>query len=346
MGFRRRDKGGSSDVRLQDNFAERGNVDKNVEQILIIYSTAGTPKNELHSVRDAINGFSRPDSTVRTSGLIFEVPAAAAPGSTLGSELTSQLRSSVGAVVFVNDLRPNVAYELGFFHGQGRPVLLVTPGRVDSVWTAISDLAGAALVSLEHQELTIAVHAYLERLYTELGLVAPWPLPELPSKATNLLNSVSTLNGNLQVKVHEGGPFGNFLRIDSWEPTDIPVDLNLTSAASFKVVLRAAVTGSDFSIYFRVLFADRKGIRRRAWLGLSSSRRSVGLEAFERNLPAERATQQWRLLSANFNDLLIRGLVLGAGPVEHLDQIRFRAGTRNSSGSIEIGFVDVIGTSR
>jgi hypothetical protein len=319
-------------------------MDKNVEQILIIYSTSATDHSALQTVEGAINRFSRPGSTVRASAVVFQVPAGASPGATLGSELTAQLRRSIGAVAFVDDLRPNVAYELGFFHGQGRPILLVTPGRVDSVWTAISDLAGAALVSLEREELTAAVHAYLDRLYTELGLISPWPVPELPAGTNNLLNHLPSLAD--EENLSGDGPFGNVLRVNTWDGTDLHVDLNLTADASFKVVLRAAEAGSDYSIYFRVFFADRHGIRRRAWFGLSSSRRSVGMEAGERNLPAERATQQWRLLTGSFRDLLLRGLVLGAGPVEHIDRMRIRAGTKDRKGAIDIGFIDIIGVSR
>ena len=96
--------------------------------------------------------------------LVFNIPNAAAPGATLGTELTRELHNSIGAVVFVDDLRPNVAYELGFFHGQGRSVLLLTRSPLDSVWMSISDLAGAALADLSRTQMVAAVHGYLERL--------------------------------------------------------------------------------------------------------------------------------------------------------------------------------------
>src|ERR1700741_52527 len=135
-------------------------MDKNAERILIVYAVASTDPAELITVQEAISHFKRDDSTVRTIPVVFGVPAGAAPGATLGTELSEELRSCVGAVIFVDDLRPNVAYELGFFHGQGRTVLLLSHGQVEAVWTAISDLAGAALISVDRVDLTVGIHAY------------------------------------------------------------------------------------------------------------------------------------------------------------------------------------------
>jgi len=318
-------------------------MDQNVEQILVIYSAARTDEGDLLAVKQAISQFTRAGSSVRTSPLVFDIPHGAAPGATLGTELTQQLRASIGAVAFVDDLRPNVAYELGFFHGEGRTVLLVTRGTVDSVWTAISDLAGAALVSLQHQEMTAAIHAYLDRLYRDLGMVSPLPAPELPSADSNLLRNLQ--QPQFHNAFRDDGPFGHLLRVDSWEGITLQANYNLVSEASFRIAIRAASQGSDYSIYFRVLFTDRIGSRRRVWLGLTSSRRAIGMEVNERNMPAERATQHWRWLSASFRELLKRGLILGAGPVEHIDLIRFRAGVPGRKGSIEVGFLDIRGIS-
>src|SRR2546422_8424903 len=144
-------------------------MDKNTERILVVHSVPNTEPTALRDVEEAIRTFERRDSSVRTEPLVFGVPTGAAPGATLGTELTQELRACIGAIVFVDDLRPIVAYELGFFHGRGRTVLLLTYRPVDAAWTSISDLAGAALCSVESSSLEPAIHSYLNRLYDELS---------------------------------------------------------------------------------------------------------------------------------------------------------------------------------
>lgn len=71
-------------------------MDKNAERILIVYAVANTDPVELNTVEEAIRRFKREDSTVRTSPVIFGIPPGAAPGATLGTELSEELRSCVG----------------------------------------------------------------------------------------------------------------------------------------------------------------------------------------------------------------------------------------------------------
>lgn len=112
------------------------------EQVLIVYSLAGTQGTDLTEAKNAIANYSHAASNLRMSARVFEIPGGAGAGTTLGAELTRELRTSLGAVVFADDLRPNVVYELGFFHGRGARVLLLTRRPIDTFWLEISDLAG------------------------------------------------------------------------------------------------------------------------------------------------------------------------------------------------------------
>jgi hypothetical protein len=222
-------------------------------------------------------------------------------------------------------------------------VLLLTRERVDSVWMAISDLAGAALVTLDRSDIKAAINDYLSRLYAELGRVSPWPALAIPSPNTNFLARLEDLPSRSEYR--EDGSFGPMLVVSSWRPLDIRLGWNLLPGAKFKVALRAVEPGADYSVYFRVRFADRQGTRRRVWLGLTSRRRVAGLQSEERTFPAQSATDQWSLLSADFQELMKLGSLLGSGPVEFLEQIRFRAGmsAQLEAIPIEIGYFSIIG---
>ena len=197
-----------------------------------------------------------------------------------------ELRSCIGAVVFVDDLRPNVAYELGFFHGRGRTVLLLTDRNVDAAWVSISDLAGAAVHRVDDASLRLAVHSYLNRLYDELSTMQAWPLSQIPSTEDNLIGKLPDLRN--EGVFHEGGEWGPFLRISSWSGIDLRVGFNLLANARFKLMLRALQQTADYSVYFRVRFQDETD-RRRVWLGLTSRRRVSGLQSDERTFRKEGA---------------------------------------------------------
>lgn len=321
-------------------------MDVNSEQVLIIYSASATSAEDLAAAQGAIRSFVRTHLPVQVRPRLFDIPQGAAPGSTLGTELSEVLRASIGAVVFIDDLRPNVAYEVGFFHGQRRTVLLLTRAPVDSVWTAISDLAGAALASLDRQDLHTAVHQYLTRLYDDLGLVEPFPSTALPTRSSNYLNKVdeqSALNSLCQ----EGGPWGATLKVSSWQPIDIHLGNNILPGARFRLILRSLQPGADFNIYHRVLFSDREGIRRRMWLGLTSRKYVTRMTSEERILPAQALTAEWRMFVGRFQDLLRLGAVLGSGPPEFLETVRFRAGISTTApkpvSAYEVGYLSYSG---
>lgn len=321
-------------------------MDSNVERILLVHSVSATDPQDLRVVEESIRAYRGNDSSVRVEPVVFGVPGGAAPGATLGTELTNELHACIGAVVFVDDLRPNVAYELGFFHGQGRTVLLLAHHRVDSVWTSISDLAGAALALIDGVDLATVVHAYISRLYDELASVSAWSAAELPSIEHNLLRGLPEQPSKQLLQ--QGGEWGPFLMVSSWQGIDFDVGLNLLPSAGFKVVFRALHHGADYSLYFLVRFTDRSGSRRRLWLGLTSRRRASGLHADERTFPSQAPTTTWQILTGRFQEMLERGYVFASGPAFYLEKIRVRAGTPDQSEAkpIEVGFVDIVGLDR
>ncbi len=268
-------------------------------------------------------------------------------GAALGTELTEELRRCIGAAVFVDDLRPNVAYELGFFHGRGRTVLLLTHQRIDSVWMSISDLAGTALVVTDPISLPAAVHRYLDRLYNELSFTSAWSLPELPSAEHNFLLNLrnSALSPGI---LRENGKWGPFLQLNNWEGITFDIAWNLLPQSSFKIVLRAVRHGADYSIYFLIRFADQNGHRRHVWLGFTSLHRAARFDSEERTFPAQPLTTAWQLLSGKFQDVLERGYLFASDPPFYLEKIRIRAGQWGESDAkpIEIGFVEIVGVDR
>jgi hypothetical protein len=310
---------------------------------LIVHSVTGTSRADKDATVVAIEAYRRPGSTVNVRARVFEIPAGAAPGTALGTELTAELQSSIGAVVFVDDLRPNVAYELGFFHGRGRRVLLVTRQPVDSVWRSISDLAGAALVHLDSVALPLAIDSYLNRLYEELSRVPDWRGIALPVPASNILAHREQLTGTYDYDPH--GPFGPKIRIASWAPVEIDLHWNLLPGATFAVVFRGISPGAEFTLYFEVRFRDRAGDRNRVWLGLTSTRGRLLLQREERTFPTQRPTADWALVAGELSDLLNRGWILGAGPVDFIERVRFRAGYPDESNAvpIEVGYLRVTG---
>lgn len=320
-------------------------MDVNTERILIVHSVAKIVSSQLEEVQEAIRTFTLRDSSVRCEPLVFEVPTGAAPGATLGTELTQQLRTCIGAVVFVDDLRPNVAYELGFFHGRGRTVLLLSDRDVDAAWVAISDLAGAALHRIGHNSLGGAVHSYLCRLYGELSSMPAWQLSQLPSEQHNLMRDLPDIK-NLP-GYNQTGQWGPSLRVNAWGPLDLNVGLNLLADAGFKVVLRAVERTADYSVYFRIRFQNNND-RRRVWLGLTSLRRNSRFDAEERTFPAQPLTTDWHILTGRFRDLLERGHLVIGGSAFYLETIRIRAGRPHLANAkpIEVGFIEIVGIDR
>lgn len=319
------------------------------EQIVIVYSVKGTPRPYIEEAVTAISSYRRSASYVIpaiTRALVFEIPSGSVPGVTLGSELTKQLQNSIGAIIFLDDLRPNIAYELGFFHGQGRTVLLVTDKRIEQIWKSISDLAGCALLSLKGNSLTKGVHDYLDGVYDSLVAIRPYPAPELPIQSRNMIGELAK-RARIPVSVY-AGDFGDTIRVDTWGGIIFDAGCNLLSDAKFKIAIRGESIDSTYSIYFRVRFPDPLGDRRSVWLGLTSNQGKAGFEANERNLPSQALTRNWQFLAGSFTGLLRLGQVLGVQRVEYLELIRVRAGAYQDdpfakNPSYELGYFEING---
>lgn len=323
-------------------------ADDNIEQVLIVYSVSATHPDDIAAVEKTVAQFriERRIGAVRATARVFRIPDAAAPLAALGLELKETMDSCVGAIVFVDDLRPNVAYELGYFHGRGRPVLLLSRRDVDEVWRQISDLAGAALADLRRIDLGEAVSAYLTRVYQrDLALVTPVPLLSLPSETDNFL-SPDCRGENL---AWAEGPWGPALRVTSYEPpTELEVGRNLLPGARVRVLLRAPAGTGDFGVYARVRFQNHDRNRRRIWLGVSSLRRDMWITRLERLFPGRTPTRAWQMLTLELSDLLKRGLLLGAEGPDFIQSLRFRAGARDRAviEPIEVGYVGLSGQDR
>jgi hypothetical protein len=306
------------------------------DSVLIIYSVARTPKPHKDAVVQAVRAYQRqdiredrlpvPSRLVRTYPHVFEIPEGAGPGMALGTELIRDLRCCLGAIAFVDDLRPNVAYELGFFHGKGERVLLLTARPPGTSWRRLSDLAGSALARYNDDNLETLVHRYLDRMFTEMESVQRWPTYTLPTRANNLLGRDDVVElGGEHVEVREDGDFGRMACIDQWEhPLNIPINQTLCRDARFKIALRSP-ENSHYSVYFELAFHDSLNKSRQVWLGLSSWLQRGDYRNDERNLPADPANKQWRFITGTFTGLLRQGHLTSIENAT-LKRVRFRAG--------------------
>lgn len=326
------------------------------DAILIIYSVKGTSEDDRKLVEGAVNSYRRqdiridrkrdPGRYVETSAKVFRIPDGANPGATLTTELTSFLKICVGAIAFVDDLRPNIAYELGFFHGKGAPVLLLTKDAPSKSWDGLSDLAGAAFAQFDPKTVRATVHSYLNGLFRYLETVDRWPTYALPQKLRNLLldEDVELFSPKDDFTRREDPLYGAVVTTSLWNhPLNLLINATLSVDARFKVALRS-MRDVHYSMYFEIGFHDAGGQERQIWLGLSSWLYSADYRNDERNLPADPVSRQWRYVTGTFAGLLRQGCLHNIGNMT-LKRIRFRAGLPHSSERIplEIGYVDICG---
>lgn len=319
------------------------------EQVLIVYSVKGTSATLIKEAEDAVTNYKLASSLVTSviaKPFLFRVPSASSPGSSLGSELTRQLQYSIGAIVFLDDLRPNVSYELGFFHGQGKAVLLVTSKDIEEIWKSISDLAGCPLLCLKDSTLWDGIRAYLDTIYDAAARARPYQAPKLPCRSRNMLEEIAK-GARISIDLHEND-FGKALRVKTWGGVIFDVDYHLLPDAKFRIALRSEALNSLYSIYFRVRYVDKLGEGRRFMVGLTSNRSKTAFESNERTIPAQCASREWRLLNGTFSDLFKLGHVLGVQCIDHLDRIRVRAGEYwrpidEEVPAYEIGYFEIIG---
>jgi hypothetical protein len=151
----------------------------------------------------------------------------------------------------------------------------------------------------------------------------------------------------IPVQLYESD-FGEAMRVETWGGVVFGVGQNLTPQAGFKIVLRNIDLHSTYSIYFRVRFRDSASRRQTIALGLTSNQEVIGFESNERNLPAQAATAEWRMLTGRFAELLSLGQILGSHGPEHLEKVRVRAGDYQPDpfakvGAYEIGYFELNG---
>lgn len=321
------------------------------EQIFIVCSVKGTEESEINEAMKSIDSYKLSSSfvcSVITKPYVFRIPSGNTVGSTLNSELVKQLQKSIGAIIFVDDLRPNIAYELGFFHGQGKPVLLITNGNATSTWDSISDLAGCFLLNKKDKLIEKGIHEYLDLVYETLSNIPILNVPELPLSENNVLKRlVENCDPDFHPIVYFK-EFGETIKIDTWGGFLFNTNINLLPDAKFKIVLRKLDINSHYSIYFRIRFINSNNERRKISLGITSTRSNTGFEANERNLPAQPISKNWCLLTYSFKNLLTIGQVLGKNRIECLENVRFRAGDCSMGISpkhpaYEIGYFEIIG---
>jgi hypothetical protein len=325
------------------------------DAVLIIYSVLQTKREHLDAVKQAVNCFARVDvrtdreagplRMVKTRAKVFEIPKQAEGGGALGTSLMRELRSCVGAIAFIDDLRPNIAYEIGIFHGMNAPVLLLTSNAPGEGWSRLSDLAGAPLPRFSDENVTQLVHDYLDELFSTLEMdVERSPTFAVPVRNDNLLSRKDVTPSGSSFESDARGPYGRLYRISGWDNSlDFMLNRSVTPDARFKVTLRTP-NNAHYAIYFEVSFVDHRRKERQLWLGLSSWLKSADYCSDERNLPADSVGKHWQYVTGTFAGLLRRAHVAGASKLT-LKRVRFRAGEPHTenTGTLEIGFLDVTG---
>lgn len=326
-------------------------MSENTHRILIVYSVKGTSPADLNASKNAIRRYSVNNPSRSCEPVVFNIPPTATPGGSLPSDLYKELRSSLGAIVFIDDMRPNIAYELGFFHGQGRPVVLITRKRVTAFWRTLSDLAGGAIANIKNEEMNDVIANYLTSLYSHLSNVPARPTWVLPAKDKNMLshqnvNCSSTYPHPERIRTK--AEWGPALTISDWQHVDHTIEVNLTSQARFHLVFKGARNGTDYTIYFHLRYVNLKGRRKTIWMAFTCNAANAGIDKWERSLPAKQASTQWQSLQGRFDELLAAGLVLDVDRLEVLHKIRFRAGNEINPSGHEycVGFMQILGADR
>ena len=315
----------------------------NHEKILVIFSTKKTEQNDLKTVKSAISSFQLPRLSIRTNPIVFQIPPRARVGASLGSDLIKEFGECIGAVAFVDDLRPNVAYELGLFHGRGSPVLLMTRKGVDSVSNSFSDIGGAPIADINVTDIKTAINGYLCSLYERhLRNVKTVPIVPMPDKNHNFLVEWAKEG---KFTPFENGPWGPILRIPDWDSVDVSMSLNLFKDAIWYTVIRAGAIGTDYTIYFFICYRDHTSIKRKIWLGVTSTQCDASITGKERLLPSQTPTNNWSFICGCFSDQLSQVSILGDAYPIHIEKIRFKAGTKysNQPSPIDIGFFEING---
>ena len=325
------------------------------DSILLIYSVAHTAQRHLAAAEEAVTSYRRPDirkdrrtdpnRLVRTRPERFRIPASSGPASTLNSELVGKLVRCVGAIAFVDDMRPNIAYELGFFHGKGSPVLLLASTSPEPSWSSLSDLAGSAVRQFTDETLPGLIREYLDDLFLKLEKVEKWPSYTFPDPSQNLLAARSLRFTCKDFKPVKKGGFGGGFRLFTWDcPLNIRINRLLSDdAARFKLAVRSP-DDAHFSVYFELQYEDSDRVPRQVWLGLSSWLERGDYRNDERNIPTDPANKEWRFVTGTFKGLQRQAHLPDIAHAT-LKRVRLRAGQPGSRKrcAVEFGYLEING---
>lgn len=317
----------------------------------------GTSDADINAATVAIKDFENRYSYVKPMQLqasVFKPVAAAGPAETLNSKLIRQIQNSIGAIVFIDSLRPNILYELGFFHGQGKPVLLLTRKETSKTNKYFSDLAGVCLGHIERdseRKIKELVFNYLNELFNVLATSPLLSMNELPTAKTNGLEEMIK---NADEKFLSGktfeSEFGKSIVVNTWGGVLFRLNYNLMPSAKFKLVMRT-FENATYSIYFFIEFRDESNETNGIAIGVSSNRAKVQFESNERSLPSPLLGSRWSMISYSFKDLLKLGQVLEDVEIIRLKYLRIRSGNYNVDDqkinkALEIGFLNITGINK
>lgn len=280
--------------------------------------------------------------------MVFEIPCGSISGKSLGTHLADSLQGSIGAIVFVDDLRPNIAYELGYFHGKGRRVLLVTQKTPTEIWAEISDLAGHSLCELDDVRTGFrdTIQKYITEAIYKAGRIDIVSTISLPDKKNNMLGSIIP---TARIPVHTTkGEYGPAIVVDTWGGIIFDTDYTLVDDPQFRILFRSLSPTATYSIYFRIRYIDTRGIIQRVFIGLTSLRGRAAYDRNERNLPAAALRREWSLLAGSIRDLMRKGEIWDCQKISGLEVIRVRAGDYKAdpfekNPAYEIGYLQIIG---
>lgn len=328
------------------------------EQIFIVYAITETPMIYIEAVKRSINTFKLTSSqvcSVIAKPFVLDIPPMAEAGKTLNLELIQELNRSLGAIVFIDQLKPNITYELGFFHGQGKPVLLILKKDINQLWRAFSDLAGTPVMVINKRfindqlnQIETNVQQYLANLYKSIAKIPKIPISSLPAQKNNIISELLTeQHKDAQYNLFSSD-YGNGISIHSWGGAQFNKEFRLSNNSSFQILIRKRDADANYSIYFLLHYINAQGSKTAIQLGITSTRDDIGFEANERNFPGEDINNNWCVISHSFQNLLNMGKILGANEIISVSRIRFRAGKYQKDEKArqpiyEIGFLGITG---
>lgn len=304
------------------------------DKIFIIYSSKGTSKEIITKTIKLIEDYGNSNSNnsgLRFKPLLYDIPSGTTSGETVNSQVIANLSESLASIVFLDGLRPNIYYELGYIHGQDKAALLITQKIITSTWKDISDLAGVPLLLLPNKRFKRAVHNFIRfslmhSLASSKNEFFPFPDPQQSVFKSN----TKVVNPKIRMKP---GNFGPTFVVNSWQGVLLRTDVRITKETRFYIILQKLTwLPTHFNIYFRVSFVHSENIQSTIWVGYSSLYSQLKIEQDERVLPALQPSRSLQMCTSTFGELFEKVKIKSVKSIELLDAIRIRAGnleTRN-----------------